>query len=169
MGVTQAEAGPQREENAVTLPLRVVTMGFVLAFAATGRASAQAAPVRSPVGQAVHWCVFNRPCNWTGHATIAGGIVWGLSRADVKPEIAATLAALVFVGKEVRDDRKWGNVLGTPDSMGDLLSGLAGAYVGYRLFRRGSGKGVLPVAVSVHPDEGAHLEFRFQLGDRSGN
>lgn len=152
----------------MTLPLRAVTLGFVLSFSVLGRASAQA-PTRSTMGQAVHWCTFNRACNWSGHATIATGIVWGLSRAEVKPEVAAVAAALVFVGKEVRDDRKWGNVLGSADSMGDLLSGLAGAYVGYRLFHVGRKGGAPPVTVGMSPSEGASLEFRIRTGSRATN
>jgi hypothetical protein len=111
-----------------------------------GDAAAQAAPTRSAMGDAVHWCTFNRPCNWGSHATIATGIVWGLSRLDVKPEYAAVTAALFFVGKEVRDHQKWGHVLGTPDSMVDMLSGVAGAYFGYRLF---GGRTATPLTISV--------------------
>jgi len=116
--------------------LSALSVAVVLVCMATPAAARQAAgtPERGAMGEAVHWCVFNRPCNWTGHATIAAGVVWGLRRMDVRPEYAAVFAALVFVGKELRDHRKWGHVLGTPDSMGDLLSGVAGAYLGYRLF-----------------------------------
>jgi len=102
---------------------------------------------RGIVAEAYHRCVFNRPCNWSGHATIALGVVWGLDRLHVRTDVAAIAAALVFVGKEVRDERKWGDVLGTPDSMGDMLSGFIGAYVGYRLFREQE----RPVLVDMTP------------------
>jgi hypothetical protein len=133
-------------------PLVALPLAALLLFA-PGQGSAQArarvAPERGAVGEAVHWCMFNRPCNWSSHATIAAGIVWGLRRVDVAPEHAAAVAALVFVGKEVRDHLKWGNVLGTPDSMGDMVSGFVGAYVGYRLFARRT-----PVQLVVTPDRG---------------
>jgi hypothetical protein len=103
------------------------------------RANAERAPVTTErptlVGEAMHWCIFNRPCNWMSHATIALGVTYGLSRLDVPSGYAAGAAALLFVGKEFRDQAKWGNVLGTPDSMGDMLSGIAGATVGYLLLR----------------------------------
>jgi hypothetical protein len=165
----QAEDGPQREENAVTLPLRAVTMGIVLTFSALGQASAQAPPAPTGVRHAFHWCLANRPCNWSSHATIAGGIVWGLSRVEVKPELAALAAALVFVGKEVRDDRKWGNVLGSTDSMGDLLSGVAGAYVGYRLFGHTRNQGLPPVMVNMNAEDGASFAFRIRTGGGEAN
>jgi hypothetical protein len=108
---------------------------------------------RSAAGEALHWCIFNRPCNWSAHASIAMGVVWGLDRMHVRTEYAAAAAALLFLGKEVRDDRKWGHVLGTPDSMGDMLSGFAGAYVGYRLFRDRGGRratlAITPTSASV--------------------
>ncbi len=118
------------------MKLSALSAAMVLVCLSSPAAAVQAAdpPERSTMGQAVHWCVFNRPCNWTGHAAIAAGVVWGLRQVDVRPEYAAAVAALVFVGKELRDEAKWGQVLGTPDSMGDLLSGVAGAYLGYRLF-----------------------------------
>lgn len=87
------------------------------------------------VGEAVHWCIFNRPCNWTSHGAIALGVTYGLNRLAVPRGYAAGAAALLFVGKEFRDQAKWGNVLGTPDSMGDMLSGIAGAALGYLLLR----------------------------------
>lgn len=87
------------------------------------------------VGGAVHWCIFNRPCNWASHASIALGIAYGMDRLGAPPRYAAGAAALVFIAKEIRDDRKWGNVLGTPDSMGDMLSGFVGASVGFVLLR----------------------------------
>jgi hypothetical protein len=90
------------------------------------------------VGDAMHWCIFNRPCNWASHATIALGVTYGLSRLDVPREYAAGAAALLFVGKELRDHAKWGDVWGTPDSVGDMLSGFAGATVGYLLLRETS-------------------------------
>jgi hypothetical protein len=104
------------------------------------RVRAEREPVRATerptlVGDAMHWCIFNRPCNWAGHASIALGVTYGLNRLDVPREYAAGAAALVFVGKELRDHAKWGNVWGTPDSVGDMLSGFAGATVGYLLLR----------------------------------
>jgi hypothetical protein len=99
------------------------------------RVPAVAAERPTMVGEAMHWCIFNRPCNWAGHATIALGVTYGLSRLDVPRGYAAGAAALLFVGKEFRDQAKWGNVLGTPDSIGDMLSGIAGATVGYLLLR----------------------------------
>ena len=106
-----------------------------LMLAAPVRAVAQDAPHRGPVGEALHKCMFNRTCNWTGHSTIGAGIVVGLHELNVKAEYAAVLSSLVWVGKELRDDRKWGNVLGTPDSNGDLISGVLGAWVAYGFVR----------------------------------
>ena len=127
----------------VALPLAWLALGVPARIAAQTRMDATSANIpmsttaseRSVVAEAYHRCVFNRPCNWTGHATIALGVVWGLDRLHVRTDVAAIAAALVFVGKEVRDHRKWGDVLGTPDSMGDMVSGFVGAYIGYRLFR----------------------------------
>jgi len=100
-------------------------------LAAPVRAPAQDAPQRGPLGEALHKCMFNRPCNWTGHATIGAGIVFGLRELNVKAGYAAIVSSLVWVGKELRDERKWGNVLGTTDSNGDLLSGVLGAWIAY--------------------------------------
>ena len=104
-------------------------------LAAPVRAQEAGVQERSAVGAALHKCMFNKPCNWTGHATIGAGIVFGLHKLNVKAEYAAVASALVWVGKELRDEAKWGNVLGTTDSTGDLLSGLAGAYLAYRIIR----------------------------------
>jgi hypothetical protein len=164
MQVRQSDDGPQREVNAVTMPLAAVWFGVALSLAGVVPAMAQIVDDRSGVGDAVHWCLFNRPCNWSGHASIATGIVWGLRRADVKAEFAAVAAALVFLGKEVRDDMKWGNVLGTADSMGDLVSGFAGAYLGYRLVRGDGSGGASPVSLGMTADEGATLEVRIRTG-----
>jgi len=140
--------------------LNALSVAAVLVCLPAPAAARQAAgpQERSTVGDAVHWCVFNRPCNWTGHAAIAAGVVWGLRRVDVRPEYAAVVAALVFVGKEVRDHRKWGHVLGTPDSMGDLLSGVAGAYVGYRLFGE-----TRRTSLVVTPDRGTTVGVRIRM------
>jgi hypothetical protein len=127
----------------VALPLAWLALSVPVRVDAQARTEAASANVpvtteearRGVIAEAWHRCVFNRPCNWTGHATLAMGVVWGLDRLSVRTDVAAIAAALVFVGKEVRDDRKWGHVLGSTDSMGDMLSGFLGAYVGYRLFR----------------------------------
>jgi hypothetical protein len=123
-------------------------------------APSQATERPTLVGEAVHWCVFNRPCNWTSHASIALGVTYGLSRLDVPRGYAAGAAALLFVGKEFRDQAKWGNVLGTPDSMGDMLSGIAGATVGYLLLREVS----RPVELAV-TEEGS-MAVGVRLGTR---
>jgi hypothetical protein len=115
-------------------PLIVLPLALVM-LAAPARTQAQNAPDRGPVGEALHKCMFNRPCNWTGHATLGAGIVLGLHQLNVKAEYAAILSSLVWVGKELRDERKWGDVLGTPDSNGDLLSGVLGAWVTWGLVR----------------------------------
>lgn len=140
--------------------MRFVVALFLGAVVAHGAdpAAAQLPALGGTVGEAVHWCTFERACNWSAHASIAAGIVWGLRRADVGPELAATVAALVFVGKEIRDDAKWGGVLGTRDSMADMLSGVLGAYVGYRLFG-GSG----PVQLTVTPADGTTVEVRLPV------
>ncbi|MGH7502121.1 MAG: hypothetical protein ACREL7_10225 [Longimicrobiales bacterium] len=148
-------------------PLSAVAILVVLMFTAVEPATAQSSTNRSDVGQAVHWCLFNRPCNWSGHATIATGIVWGLSRAELRPEYAAVAAALVFVGKEFRDDRKWGNVLGSADSMGDLLSGVAGAYLGYRLFHRSEKRSRPTVSLEMSVSDGPSVGLQILTGPRA--
>jgi hypothetical protein len=112
----------------------LLCMGSVRAEAQVSQTPTPASNESHTIGHAVHWCVFNRPCNWTGHASIAFGVVWGLDRMNVPTKYAAAASALLFFGKEVRDDLKWGHVLGTTDSMGDMLSGFAGAAAGYVLF-----------------------------------
>ena len=148
-------------------PLASVAAIVVLSFTAVEPATAQSSTNRSEVRQAVHWCLFNRACNWSGHATIATGIVWGLSRAELRPEYAALAAALVFVGKEFRDDRKWGNVLGSTDSMGDLLSGVAGAYLGYRLFHRSEQRTRPSVSVEMSVSDGPSVGLQILTGPRT--
>jgi len=117
-------------------------------------------PHDTRIGQAMHWCLFNRPCNWTSHASIATGIVYGLDRLNIRTEYAAAFAALVFVGKEVRDHLKWGDVLGSPDSMGDMLSGFIGASAGYLLFRD---RPRSPLALDVSADGGTRVGVRLPL------
>jgi hypothetical protein len=97
--------------------------------------SAQIEIIERPIDEAVHWCAFRRPCNWTSHAAIGAGIVVGLHALDVKPEYAAAASALFYIGKEVRDHAKWGNVLGTLDSNIDMATGVAGAVTGWFLTR----------------------------------
>jgi hypothetical protein len=140
----------------IALPLAVFLM------AAPVRAQAQGAPTRSPVGEALHRCVFNRPCNWVGHASIGAGIVVGLHKLHVRTEYAAALSALVWVGKELRDEAKWGGVLGTTDSMGDLASGVLGAWVAYRLVRRHDEGGPL-LAVTRDAERRTNVEVKLRL------
>jgi hypothetical protein len=95
----------------------------------------------------IHRCIFNRPCNWTSHAAIASGVVFGLHELKVRSEYALAASALLYIGKEVRDHLKWGNVLGTYDSNGDVVSGVLGAYISYRLVKHMERKSVRPLLV----------------------
>jgi hypothetical protein len=140
----------------IALPLAWLMLAVPL------RVQAQAGPQRGRVGEAVHRCVFNRPCNWTGHATIGAGIVLGLHELNVKAEYAAAVSALVWLGKELRDDAKWGGVLGTSDSNGDLLSGLFGTYVAYRVVR--AHERAARLAITRNPDRGTKIEVKLPAG-----
>lgn len=140
----------------------------LVAFCAPGTVQAQArneghtlGPV---VGGALHWCTFNRPCNWTGHATIALGVVYGLRKLDVAPEVAAGSAVLLFVGKEIRDHMKWGD-FGSTDSIGDLAAGVLGALVGYHFFAESHEPG--PVQPMVAPQT-TGVSIGLRVGLRSG-
>ncbi len=104
-----------------------LALGFLI-VARPERTTAQAAG--NLLTQAVHDCTFARPCNWTSHALIAFGTTYLLHRLRVPAPAAAGAAALLYVGKEVRDHLKWG-VLGSADSNGDLLSGCAGALIAF--------------------------------------
>jgi hypothetical protein len=97
--------------------------------------SAQIDALERPIDAAVQWCMFNRACNWTSHASIGAGIVVGLKALGVKPQYGAAASALFYIGKEIRDDAKWGNVLGTFDSNMDMAFGVAGAFTGWLLAR----------------------------------
>lgn len=63
----------------------------------------------------------------------------------------------MFVGKEIRDQMKWG-VLGSADSNGDLVSGLAGSLLAYYLSHRSMPATGFAVAFNA--------EGRTQLGIR---
>lgn len=114
--------------------VRTVVVGAGLAgTAGVGAGPLQAQDVWGAVGDASHWCMFNTPCNWTSHFTIGYATTHALHRVGVPRPVASGASALMWVAKEIRDDRKWGNVLGTPDSNGDIISGVLGALLAYHV------------------------------------
>jgi len=115
-----------------TLLTAALVFGWSLG-AITAQARAQAPG--NFLTQALHDCTFTRPCNWSSHALIAFGGTYALHKLGVPKEAAAGAAALLFVGKEVRDHLKW-RVLGSPDSNGDMISGCAGALLAYFVLQR---------------------------------
>lgn len=151
--------------RALIVAVAVLVLFVPVRSSAQEAANAERAPVGAKerptlVGEAMHWCIFNRPCNWASHATIALGVTYGLSRLDVPRGYAAGAAALLFVGKEFRDQAKWGNVLGTSDSVGDMLSGIAGAAMGYLLLREVSRPVELAVTETGSMAIGVKVETR---------
>jgi hypothetical protein len=66
----------------------------------------------------------------------------------VKPQYAALASALFYIGKEIRDDAKWGDVLGTFDSNMDMAFGVAGAVTGWLLTRERPREPALDLTVS---------------------
>jgi hypothetical protein len=145
-------------------PLRSLRIALALIIAPTLASAQTGEPQRKlgPIGDAAHWCTFTRPCNWASHAGIALGVAQAMPKLGVSREVAAGAAALLFVGKEVRDHLKWGD-FGSRDSLGDLAAGLVGAYVGYRLHGREEKPGtVTPVIYSTDGDAavGVRLKLR---------
>src|SRR5262245_21261831 len=110
---------------------RNVAAGFILLAAPI---QLQAQTSGAFVSRAYHYCTFTRPCNWGSHAILAFGATYTLNKVGLPRGAAAGAAALLFVGKEVRDHLKWG-VLGSADSNGDLAAGLIGAVIAYQLLR----------------------------------
>ncbi|MDH3223345.1 MAG: hypothetical protein OEO23_06485 [Gemmatimonadota bacterium] len=101
--------------------------------AGVGAAPIQAQDVWGAMGDASHWCMFNRSCNWASHFTIGYTAAQALHKAGLPRPVAAGASSLIWVAKEIRDHRKWGNVLGTADSNGDIVSGVLGAFLAYRM------------------------------------
>jgi hypothetical protein len=119
--------------------------------------SAQIDALERPIDDAVQWCMFHRACNWTSHASIGTGLVVGLHAVGVKPQYAALASALFYIGKEIRDDAKWGDVLGTFDSNMDMAFGVAGAFAGWLLTREDPRDQPMDVKVSRAEGGGASL------------
>jgi hypothetical protein len=125
-----------------------IGLAIVGLLACVSPASSRAQTDTNMLGRTMHACTFNRPCNWTAHAAIAFGATYGLRALHVPTAWAAGTAALLFVGKELRDQMKWG-VLGTADSNGDLVSGLAGALLAYHVSRHSRMATRLAIAVDA--------------------
>ncbi len=100
------------------------------------------------VGRAVHQCTFTRACNWGSHALIAFGATYALHELELPIAAAAGTAALLYVGKEVRDHLRWG-VIGSADSNGDILSGWAGALIAYYMIKHSLRDSLTGVSVQL--------------------
>jgi len=151
------EAGSRKR-----LTARLGKSATALLLAAAASASF-AAPTEAQeygvLGAPGHWCTFNRTCNWTAHASIAFGTTYALHKLDVPLHFAAGAGAALFLGKEIRDHRKWGDFW-TFDSLVDLGTGVAGAGIAYWLLKPDESAMPMPY---VDPAGRMGLESRLPL------
>lgn len=132
--VSRTHLRPRRDGHLVRA-IKTAGASFILAFVFSAQLAEPAQAQEYGIfGKPGHWCMFNRACDWSSHATIAFGTTYLLQKVDVPLHYAAGAGAAIFVGKEIRDHVKWGDFW-TFDSLMDLAAGVAGAGLAYWVFQ----------------------------------
>jgi hypothetical protein len=115
------------------MPRMLAVLAGLFMLAGAGEVSAQTLP--GPAANAYQWCALRAPCNYTSHFAIAAGLVVGARELGVSRDVAAPLTIVFYTLREVRDDRRWPGNWGTRDSVLDIATAVAGAALGYFIFR----------------------------------